>query len=265
EQGTRGGISLPKMGTTATPGAKHDPCFGIPTGNVATIEVQDTCSTESVGSGKSTSSPSMVGSPRDIYQPRWGVTNNYRLDTPDACQDVIDHIVPLGYFSELRHMPNAEFLSQYNKNLVQQEFKKSEDDGVEKRYAEMDAHLDALSIHFDEELHPHMLIAIVGRRWAIGHDLCLAVMKCPESIELRKAFANVMMGRNQQLPPGHPDACQDVVDHIVPPGYFSELRHMPNAEFLSQYNKKLVQQVAMGSQLRLRFEQEVRLLKKARA
>ncbi|GKE00878.1 hypothetical protein Tco_1388861, partial [Tanacetum coccineum] len=36
-------------------------------------------------------------------------------------------------------------------------------------------------------------------------------------------------------------------------------------DFLSQYNMNLTRQVAMGSQLRLRFEQEVRLLKKARA
>ncbi|GKD54885.1 hypothetical protein Tco_1288272, partial [Tanacetum coccineum] len=62
-----------------------------------------------------------------------------------------------------------------------------------------------------------------------------------------------------------PDACQDMVDHIVPPGYFSELRHLPNTDFLSQYNIKLARQVAMGSQLRLRFEQDVRLLKKATA
>ncbi|GKG19867.1 hypothetical protein Tco_0376966, partial [Tanacetum coccineum] len=62
-----------------------------------------------------------------------------------------------------------------------------------------------------------------------------------------------------------PDACQDMVDHIVPPGYFSELRHMSNADFLGRYNINLAQQVAMGSQLRLRFKQEVRLLKKARA
>ncbi|GKB21848.1 hypothetical protein Tco_0855771 [Tanacetum coccineum] len=55
-----------------------------------------------------------------------------------------------------------------------------------------------------------------------------------------------------------PDACQDTVDHIAPPGYFSELRHLPNADFLSQYNMNLPQQVAMGSQLRLRFEQEAR-------
>ncbi|GJY17311.1 hypothetical protein Tco_0388802 [Tanacetum coccineum] len=36
-------------------------------------------------------------------------------------------------------------------------------------------------------------------------------------------------------------------------------------DFLSKYNINLARQVAMGSQLRLKFEQEVRLLKKARA
>ncbi|GJX79732.1 hypothetical protein Tco_0327881 [Tanacetum coccineum] len=55
------------------------------------------------------------------------------------------------------------------------------------------------------------------------------------------------------------------MDHIAPPGYFSELRHLPNADFRSQYNMNLTRQVAVGSQQRLRFEQEVRLLKKARA
>ncbi|GJW43933.1 hypothetical protein Tco_0072732 [Tanacetum coccineum] len=62
-----------------------------------------------------------------------------------------------------------------------------------------------------------------------------------------------------------PAECQDTMDHIAPPGYFSELRHFPNADFLSQYNMNLTRKVAMGSQLRLRFEQKVRLLKKVRA
>nr|GEX11342.1 hypothetical protein [Tanacetum cinerariifolium] len=152
-------------GTAATPRAKHDP---IPIENVATMEVQDTHSAKSVRSGKSTSSPSMVGSPGGVYQPGWGVTNSCCLDTPDAFQDVVDHIVPPGYFFEFRHMPNTEFLSQYNKNLAQQ---------VEKRCVEIDARLDALSIDFDEELYPHMLTAIAGRRWVIGHGLRLAVIK----------------------------------------------------------------------------------------
>ncbi|GJQ97169.1 hypothetical protein Tco_0008308 [Tanacetum coccineum] len=71
-------------------------------------------------SENSTPSPSITGSPGSIYQPGWGVPNDCRLDTPEACQDVVDHIAPPGYFSELRHMPNDEFLSQYNINLAKQ-------------------------------------------------------------------------------------------------------------------------------------------------
>ncbi|GKA99382.1 hypothetical protein Tco_0827319 [Tanacetum coccineum] len=37
-----------------------------------------------------------------------------------------------------------------------------------------------------------MLTAIAGRRWVIGHGIRLAVMKCAESTELRKVFANVV-------------------------------------------------------------------------
>nr|GEW52682.1 hypothetical protein [Tanacetum cinerariifolium] len=59
------------------------------------------------------------------------------------------------------------------------------------------------------------------------------------------------------------EACQDLVDHAAPSGYFSELRHMHNEDFLGQYNINLAQQVAMGSQLRLRFEQEAKLLRKS--
>nr|GEW91727.1 hypothetical protein [Tanacetum cinerariifolium] len=89
-----------------------------------------------------------------------------------------------------------------------EEFKKYEDDRVEKRCAEMDARQDALSIDFDEELYPHMFTAIAGRRWVIGNGLrlavmkCrrwvignglrLAVMKCDESTELRQVFADVV-------------------------------------------------------------------------
>nr|GEX39477.1 hypothetical protein [Tanacetum cinerariifolium] len=67
-----------------------------------------------------------------------------------------------------------------------------EDDGVEQRCAEMEARLDTLSIDFDEELYPHMLTAIAGRRWVIERGLCLAVMKCGESLELRQAFTDVV-------------------------------------------------------------------------
>nr|GEU61983.1 hypothetical protein [Tanacetum cinerariifolium] len=55
----------------------------------------------------------------------------------------------------------------------------------------------------------------------------------------------------------------DLMDHIAPPGYFLELRHLHNDDFLNQYNVNLARKVAMGSQLRLRFEQEAKLLKKS--
>ncbi|GJQ99625.1 hypothetical protein Tco_0522610 [Tanacetum coccineum] len=242
-------------------------------------------------SGKSTSVLSVEGSPSGIYQHVWGVTNSCRLDTPKACQDMVDHMVPPGYFSELRHLPNAEFLGEYNMNLARQvamgsqlrirfkqearllrkarakiarrdqriqnletlleaevdmkkatkaknakltkeleslriqfadlqvnkdqlsqqvsnlqaqvtceerikaafeEFKKYEDNKVEQRCAEMDARLDKLSVDIDEELYPHMLTVIAGRRWVIGHGLRLAVMKCAESSKIRQTFANVV-------------------------------------------------------------------------
>ncbi|GJV16919.1 hypothetical protein Tco_1362242 [Tanacetum coccineum] len=231
-----------------------------------------------------------------VFKPGCGVTNSCRLDTSDACQDVVDHIVLSGYFSELRHLPNDDFLSQYNINLARQvtmgsqlrlrfeqevrlrkrvmekiakreqriqareedikrldaevkslkavetevhglcnqaqnlktllevevdmkkatearnadlakeaqvtgeekikaafkEFKRLEDEKVEQRCAEMDARLDALSIDFDKELYPHMLTAIVGRRWVIRHGLRLAIMKFAESTDLRQAFADVV-------------------------------------------------------------------------
>nr|GFC32197.1 hypothetical protein [Tanacetum cinerariifolium] len=66
------------------------------------------------------SSPIEVLSPGSVYRPEWGVTNGSLLDTPEACQDLVDHAAPPGYFAELRHMPNDEFLRQYNVNLARQ-------------------------------------------------------------------------------------------------------------------------------------------------
>ncbi|GKC01485.1 hypothetical protein Tco_0987621 [Tanacetum coccineum] len=65
-------------------------------------------------------SPTMVMSPGSIYQPEWGVTNGCRLDTPSSCQELVDHLAPPGYFSELRHLPNEDFLGQFNMTLARQ-------------------------------------------------------------------------------------------------------------------------------------------------
>nr|GFA19296.1 hypothetical protein [Tanacetum cinerariifolium] len=90
----------------------------ILTEDAATAEVNIQFSVGSLESGRSSLVPSMVGSPGGIYQPRWGVTNDCRLDALDACQDIVNHIAPSGYFSKLRHFPNAYFLD--NITLEQQ-------------------------------------------------------------------------------------------------------------------------------------------------
>nr|GEV64544.1 hypothetical protein [Tanacetum cinerariifolium] len=247
------------------------------------------------------SSPVEVGSPESIYRPEWDVANGSLLDTPEACQDLVDHVAPPGYFYELRHLHNDEFLRQYNVNLARQvamgsqlrlrfeqeakllrksvaqvarrdqriqareleiknlealleteadikkaakdrsdglsqeledmrariqarelEIKnlealleteadmkkaaKDRSDGLsqeledmcarfsdlqvsnerlsqqvaalqEQRCVEMEARLDALSIDFDEELYPHMLTAIAGRRWAFADVVSAGIAK----------------------------------------------------------------------------------------
>nr|GEX89701.1 hypothetical protein [Tanacetum cinerariifolium] len=264
------GVSDPDPLSFADPQSRHPAAIAQSSQGTAAAGDSDS---------ENASSPFAVGSPKSIYRPEWGVANGSLLDTPDACQDLVDHVAPPGYFSELRHLHNDEFLRQYSVNLARQvamgsqlrlrfeqeakmlrksaeadmkkasknksaglsqeledmcarfsdlqvsnerlsqqvatlqeqvsgeeklkaafeEFKRYEDDRVEQRCAEMEARLNALSIDFDEELYPHMLTAIAGRRWVIGRGMRLAVMKCDESLELRQAFADVVEHGQTQL------------------------------------------------------------------
>nr|GEV88460.1 hypothetical protein [Tanacetum cinerariifolium] len=170
---------------------------------------------------KNVSSPTEVGSPRSVYWPEWGVTNGSLLDTPEACQDLVDHAAPPGYFFELRHMHNEDFLSQYNINLSRQVAMGSQlrfrfeqeakllrkyvaqvacqDQGIQARKSKI-KNLEALletkagmkraaeekSTGLSQELER------MRRRWVIGHGPRLATMKCAESLEMSQAFADVV-------------------------------------------------------------------------
>nr|GEX91246.1 hypothetical protein [Tanacetum cinerariifolium] len=237
----------------------------VPTKNVATKEVQGPFSTESPESGKSTSFPSMDGSPGGIYQPRWGVTNDCRLDTPDACQDMVDHIVPPGLLKKAttkiakwdqRIQTREEEIKRLDQEIKSLRVVEAEVHGLRNQtknletlleakidikkateakkaelakeleslrvqfldllttglnnVSEMDARLDKLSVDFDKELYPHMLTAISGRRWVIGHGLRLAVMKCAESLELRQAFPDVV---SAGLVKGMSEGLKHGIDH----------------------------------------------------
>nr|GFC25425.1 hypothetical protein [Tanacetum cinerariifolium] len=70
--------------------------------------------------GKSLAAMQLCLASNIFMSEEWGVTNGSLLDTPEACQDLVDHAAAPGYFTELHHMPNEEFLRQYNVNLARQ-------------------------------------------------------------------------------------------------------------------------------------------------
>nr|GEU93299.1 hypothetical protein [Tanacetum cinerariifolium] len=55
------------------------------------------------------SSHAEVGSPEGVYRPEWGVTNGSLLDTPEACQDLVDHVA-MGSQLRLRFEQKAKLL-----------------------------------------------------------------------------------------------------------------------------------------------------------
>nr|GEY07381.1 hypothetical protein [Tanacetum cinerariifolium] len=110
-------------------------------------------------------------------------------------------------FAEPQSRPSAD-VTQSSNGAAMARDPKSENTSftfmVEQRCAEIDARLDALSIDFDEELYPHILTMITGRRWEIGHGLHLVVMKCGESTKLRQAFADIVsVGIAKCMSKGH--------------------------------------------------------------
>ncbi|GKE53449.1 hypothetical protein Tco_1488605, partial [Tanacetum coccineum] len=75
-----------------------------------------------------------------------------------------------------------EFLSQ--QDAAEQHFKE--------RAAELDARIADVRHDMDNDLYPHMLTAIAGRRWVVGHGFRLAVHKCANSVECQSALGKVI-------------------------------------------------------------------------
>nr|GEV04939.1 transposase (putative), gypsy type [Tanacetum cinerariifolium] len=156
-----------------------------------------------------------------IYRPEWCVTNGYILNAPEVCQDLVDHIAPPGYISELRHLHNDDFLKQYNVNLAWQVAMGSQlrlrfeqeakllkkfvaqvtrrDKRIQARENKIKNLKTLLEAETDMKKTAEGKIAELSKElenlralWVIGHGLCLAVMKCGESTELRQVFADVV-------------------------------------------------------------------------
>ncbi|GJR86095.1 hypothetical protein Tco_0210106 [Tanacetum coccineum] len=75
----------------------------------------------------------------------------------------------------------AEFMSQ--QDAMAQCF--------DERVMELDARITDVRRDIDTDLYPHMLTAIAGWRWVVGHGFRLAVYKCARSVECRSALGKV--------------------------------------------------------------------------
>ncbi|GJS03545.1 putative gypsy type transposase [Tanacetum coccineum] len=72
------------------------------------------------------------------------------------------------------------------------EFRVDDEKGIAKRASKLDARIADVRRDMDNDLYPHMLIAIAGRRWVIGHGLRLAIYKCARSVECRSTMGKVI-------------------------------------------------------------------------
>ncbi|GJT77639.1 hypothetical protein Tco_1044364 [Tanacetum coccineum] len=75
-----------------------------------------------------------------------------------------------------------EFISQ--QDTAKRHFKE--------RAAELDARIADVRRDMDNDLYPHMLTAIAGRRWVVRHGFRLAVHRCAHFVECQSALGNVI-------------------------------------------------------------------------
>nr|GEX51790.1 putative transposase (putative), gypsy type [Tanacetum cinerariifolium] len=56
----------------------------------------------------------------------------------------------------------------------------------------LDARISEVKHDMDIDLYPHMLTAIDGQRWVVGHDIRLSMMECVQSLECCSALGKVI-------------------------------------------------------------------------
>ncbi|GJS79922.1 hypothetical protein Tco_0729803 [Tanacetum coccineum] len=176
----------------------------------------------------------------------------------DEAADVVDvrgkvyelETVAAGRVEELASLSvyNVELSGQVEGEAkLKEQFMAMQDDAVQcliDRNSALDARLSELSCQVDSELYPHMLTAVAGRRWVIGHGLRLAFMKCCESVEYQTALGKVVslaidQGIQQGLEAGidHSKAGRDLsmveaYDLGVKTQYEEELKELENVSLL---------------------------------
>ncbi|GJZ87058.1 hypothetical protein Tco_0658668 [Tanacetum coccineum] len=100
-----------------------------------------------------------------------------------------------------KHVSNLEALVVVKSGEVVGEGKMWEEfvmqqDAAERRFtkrtAELNTRIADMRRDMDNDLYPHMLTAIAGRRWVVGHGFRLVVYKCARSVECHSALGKVI-------------------------------------------------------------------------
>nr|GEU68715.1 transposase (putative), gypsy type [Tanacetum cinerariifolium] len=148
---------------------------------------------------------SAVGSPKSIYRPEWGVANGSMLDTPEACQDLVDHVAPPGAMGSQQRLRFEQEAKLLKKSVAQVARRDKRIQAREQEIKNLEALLEAeadmkkaakekVTTLQEQVSEEEKLKASFEefKQWMIGRGLRLAVMKCGESLELWQAFADVV-------------------------------------------------------------------------
>nr|GEV06889.1 hypothetical protein [Tanacetum cinerariifolium] len=140
---------------------------------------------------KNVSSPAEVGSSGSVYRPEWGVTNGSLLDTPEACQDLVDHAAPPGGQAAAKIHCLGGSSGPKNPSPGVRNKKPRSTAGDRGMYEEGCRREECwVELRIGKNACP--MLETSGRRWVTGHGLRLAMMKCAESLEMRQVFADVV-------------------------------------------------------------------------
>nr|GEU86357.1 hypothetical protein [Tanacetum cinerariifolium] len=156
----------------------------VPTGHVATTEVQGGTFMESLESGKSTPFLSMDGSPEGGY----GFSTEAKAKNLET---LLEAEIDMKMAAEAKNLRLAKELESLRAQFADLQVSNNQ---LSQQVSTLRAQVtgeERIKAAFEEAV-PHMLTAITSRRWVIGHGLRLAVMKCAESTELRQVFADVV-------------------------------------------------------------------------
>nr|GEV02992.1 hypothetical protein [Tanacetum cinerariifolium] len=100
----------------------------------------------------------------------------------------------------------------------------SQQDAAERRFSEQAAALDAriadMRRDMDNDLYPHILTAVVGQRWVVGHGIRLAVHKCARSVECRSALGKSLKDSSLALIMSTPTLKDDHDNTDATPEFF---------------------------------------------